>query len=83
MQTFNTLMADMAFIQQDVNTQLELDEKRLNKANENLDQAVKDTEGAQEQLRKKRAKILKSFKRYATCFAVLFVIVSVMIYQIF
>ena len=83
MQKFGALMAEMANIQDDVNTQLKDDQKKIDKANENMEEGVRDTEGAKGQMNTKRDAIFKNFNRFACLFVTLLILSIYMVYSTF
>ena len=66
----------------DVNAQLVADHQKLDKGNENMENALKDTEDANNELLKKRAK-MGSFNKLLKWVVFLFLVVSIMIYNMF
>ena len=75
-------MNDIQGIQQDVNAKLLEDEKKLEKGNENMEGAVKDTEDANKELLKKRAK-MGSFNKLLKWIIFLFCLVCILFYSMF
>lgn len=82
-QQLNDILANLEFVQQDINTRLHEDQKKIDKADKNMDAAMKDADEANEQLKKKKRKLNASFKTLMFVAVFLVVIVTMLIYNTF
>ena len=79
----NAVLAQMADLQGDINTVIQKDQEKLDRAQDNLERAGENMGTAKGEMDKKRAKMMKNFKNFAACFIVLVVIMSVLLWQMF
>lgn len=80
-QQLNDILQNLQFVQQDINTRLIQDQTKIDNADKNMEEALKDADAANEELKRKKRAMGANFKTLVFMIIVLVMIVTWLIFN--